>query len=197
MARESRPPGFDMTYQPEGAVSFGPPFRSRLPALGYLAFASLVGLFIVYAQAAPSNSAAFQYVVVGDRHRALPAAVCGVILFLSALAAVLRSQMRGVVVHPDGIELRELLPLGWPRVRKLYWAQIDRVFVPNVAPTAELDRVAHRGIHVDLWDGSKAWLPEVGNLVGLARMLEKVALARAIPILGTTGVAAELGLDDR
>jgi hypothetical protein len=184
-----------MTYQPEGAVSFGPPLKARLPALGYLAFATAVGLFILYAQVAPSGSIAFQYVVEGDRHRVLPANVCGAILFFSALAAVLRSQMRGVVVHPDGIELRELLALGWPRVRRLHWSQIDRVFVPSATPSGGGDTPAGRGIHIDLWDGSKAWLPEVANLMGLARTLERVALARAIPIVGSAGVAAELGID--
>lgn len=185
-----------MTYQPEGAVSFGPPLRARLPAFGYLAFASLVGAFIAYAQVAPSGSVAFQYVVEGDRHRVLPASVCGAILFISALAAVLRSQMRGVVVHPDGIELRELLALGWPRVRRLHWAQIDRVFVPSTTSAGVRDAAADRGIHVDLWDGSKAWLPEVANRIDLARMLERIALARAIPIVGSAGVAAELGIED-
>jgi hypothetical protein len=42
MARQSRPPGFDMTYRPEGSVSFGPPLVQRLPALGYFAFALIL-----------------------------------------------------------------------------------------------------------------------------------------------------------
>src|SRR5262249_43338663 len=112
MARQSRPPGFDMTYRPESSVAFGPPFRERLPTLGFLLFAIVVGTLIVYGQMAPSNSRLFQYVVVGDRHRIISSSVCGIILFGSAVAAVLREQMRGVIVHPDGIEMRELLPLG-------------------------------------------------------------------------------------
>src|SRR5689334_10361502 len=101
MARDSRPPGFDMTYRPEGAVSFGPPLKDRLPSLGYFLFAVLVSIFVVYGENAPSGSRAFQYVVEGDRSRIIPSSVCAIILFTSALAAVLRSQMRGVVVHPD------------------------------------------------------------------------------------------------
>jgi hypothetical protein len=194
MARESRPPGFDMTYKPEGSMTFGPPLKSRLPALVYLAFATLVGLFILYGQLAPSGSRAFQYVVEGDRHRVLPASVCGAILFGSAIAAVLRAQMRGVVVHPEGIETRELLALGWPRVRRLTWSQIDRLFVPSARAGGPVDENApKRGIRLDLWDGTNAWLPEVANLAGLAMTLEKVALARAIPIVGRTGLLDEEG----
>lgn len=178
MARESRPPGFDMTYMPEGSTSFGPTLKSRLPAFAYLALASAVGLFILYGQMAPTGSAAFEYVVEGDRHRLLPASVLGVILFSSALAAVLRSHMRGVVVHPDGIETRELLSLGWPRVRRLRWMQIDRLTLPRLTQNGERDG----SIRLDLWDGTNAWLPEVANATALSDALERVALARAIPL---------------
>lgn len=195
-----------MTYRPEGAVAFGPPLKERLPAYAYFAFAVGVSLFVVYGENAPSASRAFQYVVEGDRHRMIPSSVCAIILFTSALAAVLRLQMRGVVVHPYGIELRELLTLGWPRVRRFHWSQIDRLFVPSAndiegesedegepKPKAAGAKPKKRTIHVDLWDGSQAWLPEVANEIELAVMLEKVALARAIPIVGTTGRIDDLG----
>src|SRR6187399_3600353 len=130
MARPSRPPGFDMTYRPEGSVSFSPPIRERLPSMAYLTFAMIVTGIIVYGQNANSNSWIFRYVVEGDRNRMISSSVCAIILFSSALAAVLREQMRGVVVHPDGIEMRELLSLGWPRVKRFNWAQIDKLFVP-------------------------------------------------------------------
>jgi hypothetical protein len=195
MARDSRPPGFDMTYRPEGAVAFGPPLKERLPALLYFAFAILVSVFVVYGENAPSSSRAFQYVVEGDRHRLIPSSVCAIVLFTSSLAAVLRARMRGVVVHPDGIELRELLALGWPRVRRFHWSQIDRVFMPSAKKS---DDATHpddtgRSICVDLWDGSRALLPNVDDLMGLAVMLEKVALARAIPLVGSTGMVDDLG----
>lgn len=188
-----------MTYRPEGTVAFGPPLKERLPAIGYLVFALLVSLFVIYGENASSNSRAFQYVVEGDRHRLVPSSVCALILFVSSLAAVLRTQMRGVVVHPDGIELRELLTLGWPRVRRFHWSQIDRLFVPSAK---DRTKASHRGddpgirprsIRMDLWDGSRAWLPDVADAMNLALMLEKVALARAIPVVGGTGLIDDLG----
>src|SRR5262245_3423359 len=120
MARPSRPPGFDMTYRPAGSVSFGPPILDGLPTIGYLGLAAIACLVIVYGQNAPSNSRAFQYVVEGDRHRMISSTACAIVLLVSGLAALVREQMRGVIVHPDGIEMRELLPLGWPRVRRFH-----------------------------------------------------------------------------
>jgi hypothetical protein len=189
-----------MTYRPEGSVSFSPPFAERIPSFSYLLFALAVTGLIVYGQNAPSNTWIFQYVVEGDRNRLISSSVCAIILFCSALAAVLREQMRGVIVHPDGIEMRETLPLGWPRIKRVHWSQIDRVFVPSstgegAAEKAQQDRddAKGRSIRLDLWDGSTAWLPVVADVMGLAMMLEKIALARAIPIVGGTGLVDDLG----
>ena len=190
MARISRPPGFDMTYRPEKRQTFGPPLRERALTLAYVAFATVIVGLIIYGQNAPSNSIFFKYVVELDRHRAVPASVCAIILGVSAAAAFLREQMRGVVVHPDGIELRELLTLGWPRVRRFHWSQIDRMVVPPAKRPAAPNKTT---IRIDLWDGSTTWLPRVGNWIDLAVMLEKVALARAIPIEGGTGLIDDLG----
>lgn len=193
MARPSRPPGFDMTYRPDATTSFGPPLKERLPWFGYLVVALALSGVIVYGQHAPSNSALFRYVVEDDRSRIIPASVCAIILFVSAVAAVLRDQMRGVVVHPEGIELRELLTFGVPRVRKWTWAQIDRMRLP-AAERKDTDSPLLRGsIGLDLWDGSSMLLPPVGNALGLALILERVALARAIPIVGGTGMLDDLG----
>lgn len=178
-----------MTYRPSAAVSFGPPLRERLPSLLYLAFALAVGGFILYGQNAPSTSTIFRYVVEGDRHRIIPASACGIVLFTSAVAAVIRSRMRGVVVHPDGIEMRELLTFGWPRIRRLHWSQIDRV---TLKPAEKLKKAAN-AIALDLWDGTRTWLPDVAEVDDLALMLEKVALARAIPLEGSTGLLDDLG----
>ncbi|MFO0587717.1 MAG: hypothetical protein U0441_09260 [Polyangiaceae bacterium] len=194
MARISRPPGFDMTYRPDKRQMFGPPLRERALTLLYLAFASIVVGVIIYGQNAPSNSIFFKYVVELDRHRAVPASVCAIVLGVSATAAFLREQMRGVVVHPDGIELRELLSFGWPKVRRLSWSQIDRVSVPPVAPKkGDKEGKAPKSIRLDLWDGSRAWLPNVSNPTALGLLLERVALARAIPIEGGTGLLDDLG----
>jgi hypothetical protein len=177
-----------MTYRPERRVAFGPPIRQRVPSLAYLAFALAVCGLIVYGQNAPSGSTLFHYVVEGDRGRIIPSSVCALILICSALAAVLREQMRGVVLHPDGIDVRELLSLGVPRVRRFHWSQIDRMFVPPAAGLA-----APTPIRLDLWDGSRTWLPAVAKASELGIMLERVALARAIPVEGGTGLVDDLG----
>lgn len=194
-----------MTYRPASSVSFGPPLRERGLAFAYLLVALIITAVIVYGHSAPSNSRIFRYVVEGDRDRLISSTVCAIVLCLSALAAVLREQMRGVVVHPDGIELRELLAFGIPRVRRLYWSQIDRLFVPRAKsaggssgePRIRADdsspTKSGKSIGLDLWDGTRTWLPDVANLTGLAVLLERVALARAIPIVGGTGLIDDLG----
>jgi hypothetical protein len=191
MARVSRPPGFDMTYKPAGSVSFGPPLAESWLAFVYLAFSLLVLAVILYGYNAPSSSIVFAYIVEGDQHRILSSTVCGGILLASALAAVIRGQMRGVIIHPDGLEMRELLTFGIPKVRRYHWSQIDRVMVP--AATQDAVPTKHTLVGIDLWDGSRAWLPKVAKLTDLAVMIEKVALARAIPIDGGTGLIDDLG----
>jgi hypothetical protein len=181
-----------MTYRPVGAISYGPPLRERLPSLLYLAFALSIAALIVVGQNASSGSALFQYVVEGDRHRILPASACGILLVASALAAVIRTAMRGVIVHPDGIEMRELLTFGWPRVRRVHWSQIDRVTL-KASKEAQPKPESAMGIVLDLWNGERTWLPEVANALELALTLEKVALARAIPLDGSTGQLDDLG----
>ncbi|WP_437936920.1 hypothetical protein [Sorangium sp. So ce341] len=184
-----------MTYRPEKRIAFGPPMKERIPALLYLAFALTVSAVIFYGQNAPSSSRIFQYVVEGDRHRLVPSSVCAIILCVSALAMVLREQMRGVIVHPDGIELRELLGFGLPRVRRFAWSQIDRMSVPSAQAGAGAVQQGKpsSNIRLDLWDGSRTWLPAVGDRIALSVMLERVALARAIPIEGGTGLMDDLG----
>jgi hypothetical protein len=192
MARVSRPPGFDMTYRPEKRMMFGPPLRDRALTLAYVAFALIVIGVILYGQNAPSSSVFFRYVVELDRGRIIPSSVVAIILGVSASAAFIREQMRGVIVHPDGIEMRELLSFGWPKVRRLAWTQIDRVAVPAADPRVPRKPGA-AAIRLDLWDGTRAWLPTVANLTGLSLLLERVALARAIPIEGGTGLLDDLG----
>lgn len=183
-----------MTYKPAGARSFGPPLMERLPAFGYLALVTAVVGVIVYGHAAPSTSNIFEYVVVRDQHRIVTSTTCALILSASAIAAVVRTHLRGVVVHPDGIEMRELLPLGWPRIRRFHWSQIDRVLVPSANETIRRERPdSRRTIGLNLWDGSTATLPEVANIIDLSVIIEKVALARAIPVVGGTGLIDDLG----
>jgi hypothetical protein len=176
-----------MTYRPERRIAFGPPLRQRAASFAYLAFAVAVTAVIVYGQHAPSSSVVFRYVVEGDTSRAIPSSVCAIILVCSAIAAVLREQMRGVILHPEGIDVRELLSLGWPRVRRFHWSQIDKVFVPAGQSSPA------KPIRIDLWDGTRTWLPDVARAGELGMMLERVALARAIPIEGGSGMVDDLG----
>jgi hypothetical protein len=179
-----------MTYRPERRIAFGPPLRQRFPSFAYLAFALAVCSVII--------SAIFRYVVEGDTGRVVPSSVCAIILVTSALAAVVREQMRGVILHPEGIDVRELLSLGWPRVRRFHWSQIDKVFVPP-ATLGDTPKPPGQGvteaktIRIDLWDGTRTWLPDVARASELGMMLERVALARAIPIEGGTGLVDDLG----
>src|SRR5262249_59856537 len=119
----------------------------------------------------------FRYVVEGDSQRLLGSRPLAAIVLVSALAAVLRARMRGVIVHPEGLEARDILGVGWPRVRRFAWPQIDKIVLD-----------AGQTIAVDLWDGRREWLPPAGQLAQLAAVLERVALARAIPVSGGTGL---------
>src|SRR6185436_7802843 len=166
MARPSRPPGFDMTYRPDRRQTFGPPLRERAFTLAYVVFAAVIVGLIIYGQNASSNSILFRYVVEGDRSRIVSSSSCAIILGVSAAAAFLREQMRGVVVHPEGIELRVLLAFGWPKVRRLAGSQIDRVIVPSADPRERLMR-PDTTLRLDLWDGSHAWIPKVSNPTAL------------------------------
>ena len=108
---------FEMTYSPPvGArAKFGPPWRARLPSAAYLLGALVLGALVVYAYAAaPSSSALFVWVVEGDRGRPLSAGVLAGAILVSALATVVRTHMRGVLVSDQWIEARYLLPFGIP-----------------------------------------------------------------------------------
>ena len=178
MARISRPPGFDMTYRPLETQIFGPPMMSRLPSFVYLALAVALVAIVVVGSNAASGSLLFRYIVELDRDRILGARPLAAIVLVSAVAAVVRARMRGVIVHPEGLEARDSLSLGWPRVRRFTWPQIDKIVLD----------AGQQMIAVDLWDGRREWLPAVEERDQLAAALEQVALARAIPISGGTGL---------
>src|SRR5690606_12676952 len=92
-------------------------------------------------------------------------------LVLGALASVLRANMRGVRIRGDGVEYRDIVSLGLPKLKRYRWAQIDRIILDQPASIA-----------LDLWDGTRAYLPRVHDRTGLAAALEKVGAARAIPV---------------
>ena len=164
---------FEMAYSPVArrAVSFGPPLRQRLPSLVFFAFGgTLVSLVITAYYVASSNSALYIWIVDGDRARPLPAAVLATLVFLSALGTVVRARMRGVLVHPDGIEARYLLPLGVPRVKRWAWAQVERVVLDD------------EGAMLELWDSTYERLPDVARPKELATLLEQIAAERRIVV---------------
>jgi hypothetical protein len=177
MQRVSRPPGFDMTYRPAKTQTFGPPVLSRLPSLVYLALAVALVAFVIIGSLSATGTWLFRYIVEADSQRMLGARPLAAIVLASAIASVLRARMRGVIVHPEGLEARDILGLGWPRVRRFEWPQIVKIVLD-----------AGQTIAVDLWDGRREWLPKVGEREELAALLERVAIARAIPISGGTGM---------
>lgn len=145
---------FEMTYSPPAGerLKFGPPLAARIPSAIYLAGALVLGAVVLYAYgAASSNSILFVWVVEKDRGRPLSANVLTIIVVISALATVLRTHMRGVVLSDDWVEARYLLAFGIPRSRRWAWSQVLRVVLDGT-------RVAF-----ELWDGSFERLPEVAR----------------------------------
>jgi hypothetical protein len=164
---------FEMTYSPPsgGRAKFGPPLRTRLPSAAYLGAALVLEGVVTYAYAfAPSNSAVFAWIVEGDRGRPVSANILAAIVVISALATVVRTHMRGVLVSDDWIEARYLLPLGIPRARRWVWPQVHRVIVDG-------PRVAF-----ELWDGSFERLPNVEKAHELADMIQEHAQKRRIGV---------------
>lgn len=175
MARISRPPGFDMTYRPAETV-FGPPILARVPSFIYFGLASAVAALVVAGELSRDGSFLHYYIVEKDIQRLVGSRALAVVLLLSATASMLRAGMRGVRIRGDGLEFRDVVSVILPRVRRYNWAQIDRILLDETS------------IAVDLWDGTRAFLPDVGDRRGLAAALEKVAHARAIPVRGGIGL---------
>ncbi len=176
MARPSRPPGFDMTYRP-AETAFGPPFVVRVPSFIYLCIAlAVVAVVAVAEQSAPGS---FLYVHIVERgvRGFISARSVALLLVLGSLASIVQSGMRGVRIRGDGVEYRDMLTIGIPRLRRVRWAQIDCIVLD----------LPH-GIAIDLWDGTRAYLPVVSDRARLSATLEKVAAARAIPVLGGVGL---------
>jgi hypothetical protein len=176
VARPSRPPGFDMTYRPAETV-FPPPWSVRLPSFLYLLLAAGVIAVVVAGHVSPTNTNLHIWIVERDPTRLIGSRTFATLIALSALAAVMRAGMRGVRVRPDGLQYRDVLTFGWPRVRHYRWAQIDCIVLDQP-----------KKIAIDLWDGSRAFLPDVSDPSALSATLEKVAAARAIPVRGGRGL---------
>jgi len=160
-----------MTYRP-AEEAFAPPWAIRAPSFVHAGVAVAVVLVVILGESSPSGSWLFSYIVEQDPVRAISARALAIVLIVSATASMIRTSMRGVRVRPDGVEYRDLVSWAIPRVRRFKWAQIDRVILDQ------------KDLALDLWDGSRAYLPPVSDRDGLAATLEKIALARAIPVRG-------------
>jgi hypothetical protein len=176
MARPSRPPGFDMTYRPTERM-FGPPPWTWVPPILYMASAIAVGVIVIMAEADPDRSPLFRYLIEQGRQGWLTARTAAILLLTGGGASLIKTSMRGVRVWASGLDFRDVVSWSWPRVRRLRWAQVDCVVLDGK------DRIA-----LDLWDGSRVYLPEVAARDELATVLEKVAAARAIPVRGGKGL---------
>lgn len=174
--RPSRPPGFDMTYQPE-EQSFGPPWPSRIPSLVYLLAALAVGAVLLIGERSGSNTQLFDFVVAQDRNRTMGMRTFVVVLLVGSISSVLRASMRGVRIFPGGVEARDIRNWFIPYARRYTWPQLEKIVLNHES-----------GVAVDLWDGRREYLPQVHDRAGLESTLERVALARAIPVSGGQGL---------
>jgi hypothetical protein len=159
-----------MTYRPREEF-FGPPFAQWIPAILHVCFATALAAFVFVVERGSQDSATYTYLF--RRSHIISVQVVEVAFATSALAAVLRTQMRGVRVKGEYLEYRDLLASFWPKVRKIRWAQMDRVILHESG-----------AVSVELWDGTTEFLPSVQNPDGLSRVLAEVALARAIAVTG-------------
>jgi hypothetical protein len=159
---------FEMAYQPEARVrhAFVAPLIQRLPAIAWFLF-SLGVSGVVVAAHHMQNTALFEWVVERDRG-GIPASVLAFVVLASGIATLVRSYMRGVIVHGEGVEARYILLLGMPRVRRWAWAQIHRMVV------------ADDGIMLELWTGQYEKLPPVAKTEELAALLEQLGSQHTI-----------------
>lgn len=165
---------FEMAYSPppKERYPFGPPFRSRIPSLIYLCVGIVLLSIVGIAYSSSGNGSLYDFIVEGDRFRAVRSPVLATMVLVSGLATVLRAHMRGVIVHGDGLEMRDILILGIPTVRKWAWAQVHRIIVDDTHPQT---RVA-----LELWDNTHVKLPEVRKARELADLLERIGASRRI-----------------
>jgi hypothetical protein len=165
-----------MTYRPQESV-FGPPWSARAPSIAYVGVALAIGSFVLLGEHSATGTWLFHYVVEEDVRRVMSIRTFAVVFFLGSLGSVARAGMRGVRIYPDGVEARDVLSFVVPKLRRYRWPQIVQIV---------LDGSSH--IALDLWDGSRAYLPVVGDRRALTAALEHVAAARSIPVRGGTPV---------
>ena len=170
--RESRPLGFDMSYRPRGKEAYGPPLSAwTMPSIYFLVALVFVGIVVAAPYQSP-DTWLYRYVVESDIKRAITSRTIAVLFGLGGVSAMMRTAMRGVTIHPDGIAYRDVLTLGWPKVRDFSWAEIDEIII-------ERSSMALR-----LWTGAVQRLPSVRDHEGLRDAMERVGVARAIKLRG-------------
>ncbi len=152
---------FEMALDPNPTdrFVFGPPIWQRLPSLLFLGFAGVVAVAALVAHNGPTNTALYRFIVTENRTPLV------FVIVLAALATVVRAGMRGVVVTRDGVETRSI-SMGFPRVKRFRWAQIDRVV---------LDK---EDVLFELWNGTYERLPKVSDGEKMCELLERVAIGR-------------------
>jgi hypothetical protein len=165
-----------MTYRPAETV-FGPPLIVHLPSIVYLLVALAAVIVVLIAEQAAPGTFLYREVILRGAHGFIGARTFAALLVAGAVASLVRTNMRGVRIRGDGVEFRDVIALGVPRLRRYRWAQIDRIVLDGP-----------RTIALELWDGTRADLPEVSDRARLAAALEKVGHARAIPVRGGVGL---------
>lgn len=152
---------FEMAYNPnpDDRFVFGPPIWQRLPSLLFLGFAGFVGLAALVAHNSPASSSLHHFIVTEGRTPLV------FIIVLAAIATFVRAGLRGVIVTSDGVETRTL-SMGFPRVKRYRWAQIDRVVLDK-------DEVLF-----ELWNSEYERLPKVNKAEELVNLLERIAISR-------------------
>ncbi len=173
-----------MTYRPTARV-FPPPWRTRIPSLLYLGLTIVVAGVVFVAEQSSSNSVLYVQVVEQGSHRIISSRTFALLLLLSSVSAVLRTNMRGVRLRGDGIEYRDIVSLVIPKLRRLRWAQMNHISLSKTGLFT-----------IDLWDGSRVYLPRVQDSELLSKTLEHVAMARAIPLEGGSGLDDVPDIDD-
>jgi len=159
-----------MTYRPTEEF-FGPPLSARL--LGFIHGGLAVGLlaFVFVVEYTMLGSPAHKY-MFEDKHLIDTHLAAGAFA-LSSIFTMLRDGMRGVKIRSGWIEYREMVTMMWPRVRRYRWAQIEGITFETSG-----------SVSLDLWNGTREFLPKVRTTDPLKRVLERLGAARAIPVKG-------------
>jgi hypothetical protein len=152
---------FEMAYNPnpDDRFVFGPPLLHRLPSLVFVGFAAVVAAAALVAHNGSTNTALYKFIVAENRTPLV------FVIVMAAIATFVRSGLRGVIVTRDGVETRSL-SMGFPRVRRYRWAQIDRVV---------LDK---EEVLFELWNGQYERLPKVHKAAEMVDLLERIAHGR-------------------